>query len=374
VRWLIATAQFGHAYKMETKKRSFKLKDESEIPKEDRLDVFAEKLSLKSFAPDTCFLCDSSLNEVEASSEHIFPRWLQKRFDLWDQTLVLLNRTTIPYRQLTVPCRANCNNNRLQPIETSVSLAVEKGPKALRALGDKTLFLWLGKIFYGLLYKELFLLLDRSVNQANTIATQEMLKAYESHLFFLQQARGKIELVDFCPGSIFVFWTQELKNERFEWDFCDNIDTMFVGIRMGGVGVIGVLGDGGAQLHYSDAYKDIMDLPLHPLQFRELCAHFAYRATRGTRTPKYFTIQDKPHKVFQLPLGGFSAKPLFEGWDFPVYSKFLAFYTGCPEEDCFHPPDAILTFLHDESGKPKYMDFKKYPYLPDGQYVPDGED
>lgn len=358
---------------MKTKKRSFKLKDESEIPKEDRLDVFVEKLSLRSFAPDTCFLCDKSLNEVEGSLEHIFPRWLQKRFDLWDQTLVLLNRTTIPYRQLTIPCCADCNGNHLQPIETSVSLAVQKGGSdAVRGLGDKILFLWLGKIFYGILYKELFLLLDRSRNHTNTIATQEMLKDYENHLFFLQQARSKIDLVDFCAGSIFVFRTQKVRNVRFEWDFCDNIETMFIGIRMGGVGIIGVLGDGGAQLHYNDAYKDIMDLPLHPLQFRELCAHFAYRATRATRTPKYFTIQDRPHKVFQLPLGGFSLKPLFEDWEFSAYSKFLAFYTGCPEQDCFHPPDEILTFLHDESGKAKYMDFKTYPYLPGGQYVQNG--
>ena len=355
---------------MKTEKRSFKLKDESEIPKEDRLDSFTEKLNLRSFAPDTCFLCASSLNEVEASSEHIFPRWLQKRFDLWNQELVLLNRTTIPYRQLTVPCCADCNKYRLQPIETSVSQAVEKGPNALRGLGDKVLFLWLGKIFYGILYKELFLLLERSGDDGVTIATQDMLKAYETHLFFLQQARGKVEFVDFCPGSIFVFSTQKLKNKRFQWDFCDNIDTMFIGIRMGEVGVIGVLGDGGAQLHYHDDYKEIMDLPLHPFQFRELCAHFAYRATRATRIPKYITIQDTPHKVFQMPLGGFSAKPLFEDWELPVYLKFLAFYTGYSEEDCFHPPDAILTFLHDESAKAKYLDFTKYPYLPGGEYVP----
>ena len=71
-----------------------------------------------------------------------------------DQTLVLLNGTTIPYRQLTVPCCRECNNEHLEPIESNVMAAVNQGPEAVEALDRKTLFLWLGKIFFGLLYKE----------------------------------------------------------------------------------------------------------------------------------------------------------------------------------------------------------------------------
>ncbi|MFH1597013.1 MAG: hypothetical protein ABIG94_11725 [Pseudomonadota bacterium] len=139
---------------------------------------------------------------------------------------------------------------------------------------------------------------------------------------------------------------------------------MFIAIRMGEVGIIGVLGDGGAQKSYEETYNDIIDLPLHPIQFRELCAHFSYRATLFTRTPKYITIQGKPHKVFQMPLAGLSNKPVFEDWDLSVYSKFLSFHIGIPIDQCFEPPDNILTFLHDESGRAKHINFDDYPYLP----------
>lgn len=354
---------------MPSKKRTLKLKDNSEIPKEDHLHQFNEKLRLRSFDPDTCFLCATSLTEVETSSEHVIPRWAQKRYDLWNQEFVLLNRTTIPYRQLTVPCCADCNKYQLQPIETSISQAVLQGPEAVRKLGDNILFLWLGKIFYGLLYRELFLLLDIKEKNEDTIASPDMVAAYETLLFFLQQARGKVQIVDFCPGSIFVFETQKPKPMGLQWDFCDSTDTMFIAIRMGNVGIIGVLGDGGAQMQYASAYKNIMDLQLHPIQFRELCAHFAYRATLATRTPKYIIVQDIPHKVIQMPLGGLSSKPFFEDWELPVYSKFLSYYTGCPQEHCFDPPNKVLTFLYDELGRPNYLDFKKYPFLPESLYT-----
>jgi hypothetical protein len=144
---------------------------------------------------------------------------------------------------------------------------------------------------------------------------------------------------------------------------------MFIAIRMGKVGVVGVLGDGGAQLIYEDAYRPVYDLPLHPIQFREICAHFSYRSTIATRTPKLITVSGDPHQVFQLPLGGLSMKPYFEDWDEEEYSKFLSFYTGCPHGIAFAPPDKVMTWLHDPDGSLHYLDFDKYPFLPGGETV-----
>jgi hypothetical protein len=50
-----------------------------------------------------CFLCGSHLGEAR-TQEHIFPKWLQRRYDLLDQRIDLLNGTGIPYRQMKVPC------------------------------------------------------------------------------------------------------------------------------------------------------------------------------------------------------------------------------------------------------------------------------
>ncbi len=245
-----------------------------------------------------------------------------------------------------------------------MSNAVTKGPLKVRQLGSNILFLWLGKIFYGILYRELSLLLDRSSNDGITIATPEMLQNYESHLLLLQQAREKVELIDFTPGSIFVFRCQTPKEVRMQWDFCDNIDTLFIGIRMGSVGIIGVLGDGGAQMVYEEAYKDIIDFPLHPLQFREVCAHFSYRSSITTRIPKYITVSGSPHKIHQMPLGGLSAKPYFEEWRTEVYGKHLSHFTGYPYEVVYQGQGKLMSWLHDDSGALRYLDYNEFPYNP----------
>lgn len=315
----------------------------------------------------TCFLCARRLTEVEPTSEHVIPRWAQRRYNLWNQRLTLLNGTSMRYRQLTVPCCAECNKDRLKPIEDAVASAVAAGPECVRGLGNKLMFLWLGKILYGVLCKEASLLLDRRTANGVTIVTPELLRAYDVHLMLLQQAREKIELVDFCPGSIFVFRAQKTQERRLDWDLCDNIDTFLIAVRMGEVAVIGVLGDGGAQQGYEELYSDLLDLPLHPLQFRELCAQFSYRSTLATRVPKYITIEGQPHQTVQLPLGGFSLKPLFDEWDPVTYAHYVAYYTGRPYAEVFQAPDRVITWLHDDSGKPVYLDFERYPYLPGAQ-------
>lgn len=330
----------------------------------DEFESLIKSLEEFSAAKFRCFLCGKALFAGDYTQEHIIPRWAQKRYELWDQHLVLLNQTSIPYRQLTVPCCDECNKYRLKPIEDSLSQTVEKGKNAVKHLGDKTLFIWLGKILYGLLYKELTLLLDRSDPSAGTIITPEILERYRMHRFFLQQVRDIVECVDFSPGSIHIFTAQELPEKRLEWDFCDNVDTLFIGCRVGKTALIACLGDGGAEQTMGEQFADICDIELHPIQFREICAMVSYRSTLATRTPKHIVIDGSPHKAHQMPLGGLSLKPYFVGWDNETYSKFLAFYFGEEENHFFEPPDKVLTWLHDDNGNPRFMNFKDFPVLP----------
>ncbi|MEH6908831.1 hypothetical protein V7008_24635, partial [Neobacillus drentensis] len=51
-----------------------------------------------------CFLCGAPLTEENSSDEHVIPSWLQKKHDLWNQQLRLMNHTYISYRYLKIPC------------------------------------------------------------------------------------------------------------------------------------------------------------------------------------------------------------------------------------------------------------------------------
>ncbi len=225
------------------------------------------RLENRKFDRETCFLCARPLAQHGSTVEHVIPRWVQRRFKLWDQRLDLLNGTSIPYRQLTVPCCEECNKYRLQPIENLVLGAIKEGAEEVRALGNRVLFLWLGKIFYGLLYREVLLYFDRRDPTAGSIVPPEVIKLFLPHLIFLQEARQALETVDFTPGSIFVFNTQQPKDVQFQWDFVDNVDYLTIGVRLGKVGIIGSLADGGAQE---------MDPFFHPNYFTYHCTHYNF--------------------------------------------------------------------------------------------------
>lgn len=336
----------------------------SSHPNGEAFEGMLARLSDFSGARHRCFLCGHSIATGNYTEEHVVPAWAQRRYELWDQQITLLNGTGFYYRNLTVPCCDECNGTHLKPLEDSLAKTVDVGVQAVRELDQKLIFLWLGKIFYGILFKELQLLADRADPKAGNILTPAEIDQYRMHRFFLQQAGDRVRLLNFVPGSVFVLPMQDLPSRRMEWDLIDNVDTMFIGVRVGKIGFLAALADGGAQQLTDSIFEDIRDMPLHPLQFRELCAYVSYTSTLATRTPKYIIMGDKPHSVLQMPLGGLSCKPLFEGWDYEIFGRFLSFYTGRPFEQIYYPPDRIWTCVYNEQQQPRFLSFEEAPVLP----------
>jgi hypothetical protein len=320
----------------------------------DHIDEFIKGLENRIIGRNICFLCLRGLDRTNRTEEHVIPRWLQKRFNLYGQEMNLLNATRIPYRKLTVPCCKECNEVALQPIEQKVKRALEKGVDGFRALDNITLFYWLGKILYGIIYKELFLSFERSDEHGRTIILQADLKRFEYPLFFLQATRKKVHFQRFVPGSFCIFKCQVPENQNLRWDFVDFPQGMFIGMRMDDVGLIGVIGDNGAHMVFEDDYKDIIDFPLHPLQFREVCAKFAYSSTLREGTSGYMISigKDSPHEVLQSP--PVSAYPRFSQWKNEEYAAFLSHYSGLPYEEVFVPGKGVASWLRDDSGSPVF--------------------
>src|SRR5882672_7861173 len=180
----------------------------------------------RRFGRSTCFLCGRRLTSTNRTDEHVFPKWVQSRFSLWNQKLTLLNGTQIPYRNLTIPCCRACNGKHLSAIENTIKAATLKGYRAVSELDPLTLFLWLGKIFYGLLYKELFLVRDRKSGCKTAIADKRLLKAFSLHHLFLQAARLPFEFQAALPASLFIFKIDAPNDKRFQWDFRDSLHLM----------------------------------------------------------------------------------------------------------------------------------------------------
>lgn len=335
---------------------------ESEFPSKLYSAVFK-----RNFGDEDCFLCGQNVPQDLLTREHVIPKWAQNTYDLWDQKLYLLNRTLIPYRQLTIPACFECNSKILQPLEKKVSVAVSNGFEAVQALDKLAIFQWIGKIFYGILYKELFLAFNRSSPESEAITSSELLNEFQMHHFFLQSLRHPMIFDGFFPASILIFRTKSPDDVRYQWDLRDGLINMFISCRMSDVGIIAVLQDGGAQQYQDDFWDKYRGMALHPIQFQEIAAQVSYKASLFNRTPKYFWFEGAnkdTFTIYQMPLAGMSRKPLFDEWQWDVYAHILSDYLNVPLDMIFLPPHNVMTWLHNEDGTIKEFDFNTFPWPP----------
>src|SRR5262245_49103738 len=92
---------------------------DSPIDPDADLQALVRRLEALELANAECFLCASPIIDGLYTLEHVVPAWAQRRYNLWDQRLTLLNGTDIPYRHVTIPCCDDCNGYRLKPMEDS---------------------------------------------------------------------------------------------------------------------------------------------------------------------------------------------------------------------------------------------------------------
>lgn len=81
--------------------------------------------------------------------------------------------------------------------------AVALGPDAVDQLPPPTVYLWLSKIFYGILYRENLLRVDRRRGK-RPIVPKGILEELRLHHDFMQGIRCSLEFPYGMPGSIFV--------------------------------------------------------------------------------------------------------------------------------------------------------------------------
>jgi hypothetical protein len=238
---------------------------------------------------DHCFLCGVELIAGNRTEEHVFPRWMQREYDLWTQRLTLLNGTTIQYRSLTIPCCEDCNTFWLSQIEDVVAPAFRAGPDAVRALDPSLLCLWLSKVYYGIHFKEIALPPDRRDPGGLTIGSPAALARFRE-LHLVMQAMRKRVLFGGPPGSLRIFRAQVPGEARHRFDYKDLRDVPFLGLRAGATVVLGALLDWGAMAGATAAtFTAAEELELHPSQSEEVAAFALQRdeVQPGVRVPRH---------------------------------------------------------------------------------------
>lgn len=309
------------------------------------------------FSERACFLCGMLLTDHTRTDEDVFPKWLLREFNLWDARMDLLNGTSIRYAQLKIPCCSTCNNEFLSQIENTVHAAYVAGFDAFIELDRDTLFLWLAKILYGVLVREMLLPLDRANPDAGPIVGPDILKQFRMHHYLLQGAVARVTW-EGNPASVMLYRTQVGAMREKNFDFADGPFGPFLSLRLGPIGIISVLQDWGAlEAHAWAQLEQAKKLVLAPLQFRELMAVGRFWAYKFNRVPNYLiSQQDRRGHVMVLPLGGLSGKPLWDAFDHEEYAYMLAATLDVPVERVL-VQGKLRTFLADDEGNPITVPF-----------------
>lgn len=316
-------------------------------------------LKAENIGARKCFLCGKEPSS--GVGEHVIPKWLQRRHDLSNEQLTLLNGTRFFYRGLTIPACTLCNNSVLKSTEDFVSRMVPKDIERWTPEHSFEVGRWMSKIFLGILIKESALPLNqRQPDQGNIVPLDYIDELFLMHLL-VQSWRKKIIfncLHTIHPFTLYVYQIDE-DPEYGDFDISTNVLGQSICVRFGGLG-FAFVADGGLQHHSGDLGPfDLAFKKLHPIQFSEVAARIHYKAALRDAThsyiqhenPESFTftqISVSPYSNTILPDG---AMQVFKPWSDRELTQALSIYRVPRAERLIDDSgSAVFTRLVDENG------------------------
>lgn len=296
------------------------------------------------FNTSSCFLCGYIIKE-KITREHVFPKWLQKEFDLWDKTISITNNTTIQYKNLTVPCCSKCNNEHLSVMESNFQELLQQGFKELTDFDEQVIFNWCGKILYATRHRELSLLYDRKKPEFGSIISDEEFQSYSCLQFFLQSIRYSTTW-NVKPWSLFLF---ESKTNDFFYQ--TRVHFPCLSIKLGKYIVIILFEDNNAIENHFSKFKQIRFTPISFVQQIEITSYLFYAASIKEKIPSYSSHFFDNHLTINSSNQIQSRN--FDYDEFAFYYRLMLRDVGIEFKDKIHTGNGMInTSLIDENNEP----------------------
>lgn len=228
---------------------------------------------------DACFVCGAFSRDKRFNDEHIVPRWVLRRYGLFDKEITLPTGKRLHYRGYRVPCCVDCNSLLGKQLETPVSQLLNGDYKEVAPRLDEAalrlLFTWVSLLFFKVHLK------DRSVRLHNDprLGLEVIGDAYDwgdmHHLHAVARSPyTRASLLPEAMGSLQIYEiTGELTKDG--WDYLDFTFDQTIIIRVGRIGIVATLNDSTAAESAWGDRLNIIDGPISELQLREIGAMFA---------------------------------------------------------------------------------------------------
>jgi len=256
-----------------------------------------------------CIICGVvKLPGVEFNEEHIIPKWILKRYNLFHRKITFPSDTLFSYGKYTIPICKQCNQQLAEEYETPISKlfsyesdtffeGLKKHPEFCNGI-----FLWLNLIFLKNVVSKRQYRYHLDFRKGNDKIADfiDLESLYHNHIL----SRVHLTRPTIYPeviGSIYIGKSNDSKS----FDFLDNVDASTIMLKLGEKFVIAVLDDSGIAIRYLyDAWlPKIQNEKLNNYQIRELFVQFTYLSLIIKEKPNFeskFDLQNKIHESITL--------------------------------------------------------------------------
>lgn len=269
--------------------------DGSLIAPDGRVVLFSkERFERDVCLGDCCFVCGAAPDSKPFNDEHILPRWLLRRHNLFEREITLPNGNSYRYGRYKIPCCEECNTFMGRNVEEPVRTLLASGHQAvgehLRTHGPDLLYRWLSLIYVKTHLRDATIPWNRDRrNDVGPIGDLYEWSAFHHIHAVARSIREGIQLGHRVVGSFVALPALDLEGED-DFDFGDTYRPRAILIRTGKTALVAVLNDAGAaQFVYSPKLKKVSS-PLSSPQLREILAHFAYINEHLSTRPKFSTV------------------------------------------------------------------------------------
>lgn len=278
-----------------------------------------------TFTGGECFLCGTPLMVEETIP--VFPQNLMEQYELQNRELLLLDKSIKKFSHLTLPCCSVCKQKHIKPLDEEVGNALARGYEGVKQLDENRLFLWLGRMYYGILFNELVAEKRMKEEPEHGIGYEgKMMLKMRSFFQLLQGIRMPIKYADFKPYSLFILEVDPTEDD-LPFEYRDDINTQCFYLKAGNVAIIASLLDNNIIAEsYHKPYEMLQGKALHPVQVVEFMARVFYKTYLLNDIPEYFPreVKEGDEQLVIDTLLEDTMDDTFNAWEKLTYSQVLA--------------------------------------------------
>ncbi|MEN9446884.1 MAG: hypothetical protein RJA25_173 [Bacteroidota bacterium] len=302
------------------------------------------------FDEKTCFLTGADLTK-EDEYVTVFPNWVLDNYELRGKKFTMMdNYNAIYYEDLKLPCSEEVKK-ALNDLEQKIQTAFEKGYEGVTALDSQLLFLWMGKIIYGILFHDLLIEKKKKEKRNLEFGISDLLKErFSLFHIMLQSLIAPITFSALKPWSIAIV---PLQYSKEVFNYKGDAINLFFTLGTNGFGIIALLQDNDfIKQRENELLQKIGTTVLHPIQFEELNARFAYSNYLLLHKRRYKLKETENSLAIEtIPYESENNQPALGVWDNNLFADVLTEYWkpwGLQKNDIHAYPNAPISFLENE--------------------------